>query len=277
MKGLFIVSFWQSVLAFLDTSMQTPEPYGWFHILWFVLSVLAIIPLVRFANNPIRVVFVTAVAVALLEIYKQINYSFSYTDGISYDYQWYAFPFQFCSTPMYVGLLAGIVKPGKVRDSLCAYLATYALFAGLSVMVYPVSVFIPTIGVNLQTMICHGSMITVGIYLLCTGYVKLESKTLWKAVPVFAVCLCMAVVMNEIAHTAGLLERESFNMFYVSPYCEPSLPVYSLVQEVVAYPWCLVIYIFGFTTAAYIVLLAAMGIGKLSGVLRKKQEKVNAI
>ncbi len=273
-KGLFDVSFWQSVLAFLGSSMKTPEPYGWFHILWFVLSFLAVIPLMRFAKNPIRVVFVTAAIVAVLEIYKQINYSFSYTDGISFDYQWYAFPFQFCSTPMYVGLLAGLTKPGKVRDSLCAYLATYALFAGFSVMVYPVSVFISTIGINVQTMICHGSMISVGIYLLCTGYVRPELKTLGKAVPVFVACLALAIGMNEIAYRTGLLAREEFNMFFVSPYCAPSLPVYSLVQTYVAYPWCLIIYILGFTAAAGLVLLAAMGIGKLFRKTQKQEVKI---
>ena len=262
------MSFWQSVLAFLDTSMKTPEPYGWFHLVWFALSFLAIIPLVKFAKNPRKVILITAVVVTVLEIYKQINYSFSYEIGILFDYQWYAFPFQFCSTPMYVGLLAGLVKPGKLQQRLYAYLATYALFAGLSVMVYPVSVFISTVGINLQTMFCHGSMITVGVYLLCTGAVKPERKTLWKAVPVFAVCLVLAVGMNELAHASGLLQRETFNMFFVSPYCEPSLPVYSLVQGAVAYPWCLVLYIFGFTVASGLVLLAAMGIVKLT---QKKQ------
>ena len=256
--------FWQSVLKILDTSMKTPEPYGAFHLVWFALSILAIIPLVKYAKNPKKVILVTAVVVTLLEIYKQINYSFSYENGISYDYQWYAFPFQFCSTPMYVGLLAGLVKPGKLRDSLWAYLASYALFAGLSVMGYPVSVFIPTIGINLQTMFCHGSMITVGVYLLCTGAVKPEWKTLWKAVPVFAVCLILAVGMNEVAHVTGLLQRETFNMFFVSPYCEPSLPVYSLGQGAVAYPWCLVLFILGFTAAAGLVLLAAWGVVRLT-------------
>lgn len=260
--------FWQWVLRILDTSMETPQPYGWFHLVWFVLSILAIIPLVKYAKKPRRVIWVVAVVVTLLEIYKQINYSFSYENGISFDYQWYAFPFQFCSTPMYVGLLAGLVRPGKLRDSLWAYLATYALFAGLSVMVYPVSVFIPTIGINVQTMFCHGSMITVGVYLLCTGAVKPSVQTLWRAVPVFAVCLGLAIGMNEIAHVTGLLERETFNMFFVSPYCEPSLPVYSLVQGAVAYPWCLIIYILGFTAAAGLVLLAAGGFAKLT---RKKQ------
>ena len=260
--------FWQSVLCFLDSSMETPTSFGWFHLMWFAISFLALIPLCLFPKNPSkdhvrRVVLITALVVTALEIYKQINYSFSYSDGITYDYQWYAFPFQFCSTPMYVGLLAGLTKKGKFHECLCAYLATFALFAGLCVMFYPNDVFISTIGINIQTMICHGSMITIGIYLFASGYVKLEFKTILKAIPVFAAAVGIAAVMNEIAHLTGLLERETFNMFFISPYCDPSLPVYSLVQQVVPFPWCLVLYILGFTAASFIVLLLAMGIGKL--------------
>lgn len=274
------MAFFQAILAFLDSSMETPLPYGWFHLLWFALSFLALIPLCRYPKNPSdahvrRVVWITALVVAVLEVYKQINYTFSYENGIAADYQWYAFPFQFCSTPMYVGLLAGIIKKGKVHESLCAYLATYALFAGLSVMVYPTSVFISTIGINIQTMICHGSMITVGIYLFYSGYVPLKHKTILKALPVFAVNVGIAVLLNEIAHVTGLLERETFNMFFVSPYCEPHLPVYSLVQGVVPFPLCLVIYIMGFTAAAYLVLLIAMGVAALGRKMRRKTEKVS--
>ena len=262
------MTFWQSVLAFLDTAMEKPLPYGTFHVLFFVLSFLALIPLLQHPKNPSgehirRVVWVTALIVAVLEIYKQINYSFSYKTGITFDYQWYAFPFQFCSTPMYVGLLAGIIKKGKVHESLCAYLATYALFAGLSVMVYPTTVFISTVGINVQTMICHGSMITIGIYLLATGYVPLKYKTVLKALPVFAAAVLLAWGMNEIAYRSGLLETETFNMFFISPHCEPSLPVYSLVQAVVPFPLCLVFYILGFTAASWLVLVIGMGLAKL--------------
>ena len=268
------MTFFQSVLSFLDTSMETPQPYGWFHILFFILSFLVLIPLLRYPEKPTRdhvrcVVWITAAIVAVLEVYKQINYSFSYENRIFYDYQWYAFPFQFCSTPMYIGLLAGVFKKGKIHESLCAYLATYALFAGLSVMVYPVSVFISTIGINLQTMICHGSMITIGIYLFATGYVPLKCKTVLKAMPVFAVTVAMAAIMNEIAFRSGLLERETFNMFFISPYCEPSLPVYSLVQAHVPFPWCLILYILGFTAAAYLVLLMAKGVAALTAKGKK--------
>ena len=271
------MSFWQSVLAFLDTPMETPLPYGWFHLLWFALSLLALIPMLHFSKNKDRnyvrnVVWATSILVIFLEIYKQINFSFSYENGIAFDYAWYAFPFQFCSTPMYIGFLAGIFRKGKIHESLCAYLATYAMFAGFGVMFYPTTVFIDTIGINIQTMVCHGSMITIGIYLLCTGYVPLAHKTILKALPVFAVNVTLAVVMNEIAFQSGLLETDTFNMFFISPYCEPSLPVYSLVQGIVPFPLCLLIYIAGFTAAGYILLLIGMGI---RGLGRKLHPTVN--
>ncbi len=274
------MSFWQSVLGFLDSSMETPASYCWFHLLWLALTFLALIPLQRFPKQQSdahirRVVLATAIVVTLLEVYKQVNYSFSYENGIAFDYQWYAFPFQFCSTPMYIGLLAGLTKKGKVHESLCAYLATYALFAGLAVMIYPNDVFISTIGINIQTMICHGSMITIAIYLFATGYVKLHHKTILKAMPVFAVMVGMAAVMNEIAYQVGLLETETFNMFFISPHCDPSLLVYSDVQRVVPFPWSLVIYILGFTAAAYLVLLIAMGIGALVKKFRPATAAVN--
>ena len=263
---------WQKILSVLDIRMETPQPYGWFHILFFVLSFLAIVPLAGKNLSPKgirRTVLVTAIIVTVLEIYKQINYSFSYKNGITFDYQWYAFPFQFCSTPMYVGLLAGLTKKGKLHESLCAYLATYALFAGLSVMFYPTSVFISTIGINIQTMICHGSMITIGIYLLYSGYVPLQHKTILKALPVFAVTVGLAMIMNEVAYRTGLLETEEFNMFFISPYCDPHLPVYSVVQTLVPFPFCLIIYIAGFTAAGYLLLLIGMGISKLFSKTRQ--------
>lgn len=266
------MQFWQNVLRILDLSMECPTLYGWFHLLWLAITVLAAVALCRWCRkeDAPRVLLIIAIVVALLEVYKQVNYSFSYTDGIAYDYQWYAFPFQFCSTPMYIGLLAGLTRKGKVHRAACAYLATFAVFAGLCVMFYPGDVFVSTIGINIQTMICHGSMIFQGVYLLYSGYVKLEHKTILRAAGVFVICVGIAVVLNEIAYRTGLLETETFNMFFVSPYCAPSLPVYSLVQGVVPFPWCLIIYIVAFTLAAYLILLAAMGLGRLNENRQKK-------
>jgi hypothetical protein len=259
----------------MDARMETPQLFGWFHILWLTITLASAVVLCLWhrksgSERRVRnVVFGVAVTVIILEIYKLINYSFSYENGIVFDFQWYAFPWQFCSTPMYVGFLTGVFRKGKVNESLCAYLATFAVFAGAAVMVYPGDVFISTIGINIQTMICHGSMITVGIYLLYTGYVKLEHKTILKALPVFACTVLIAVILNEIAYYSGLLETESFNMFFISRHLESTLPVYSLVHNAVPFPVNLVIYIAGFTAAAYLMLVIGMGIRALSRKMRK--------
>lgn len=257
------------IIRILDWKMDVPQPYGWFHLLCCVLTIVATVVICVLCKHKTRrqviaIVFGTAILVAILEIYKQINFTFSY-DGkdITADFLWFAFPWQFCSMPMYVGLLTGLFRKGKIHESLCAFLATYSIFAGVCVMLYPVTVFVDTIGINIQTMICHGSMVTIGAYLLYTGYVKMEHKTILKALPVFVVAVLIAMMLNEIAYYTGLLKTDEFNMFFISPHCAPSLPVYSIVQEIVPYPWCLFIYVAAFTLAAYFMLLVSMTVRKV--------------
>ncbi len=270
--------FLESFITLLDTKMTAPVPYGWFHLLSVALTVaLGVIVCIRGKNahsDTVRkAVLWTAVAVIILEVYKQVNYTFSVTEaGIVADYQWYAFPWQFCSTPMYVGLLAGLIRKGKLHNSLCAYLATYAVFAGICVMVSPGDIYTSTVGINIQTTVCHCSMPIIGAYLYASGHVKLEHKTILKALPVFTAMVAVAVILNELAVAVGIVPEETFNMFFVSRHCEPHLPVYSSVQAGVPYPWCLILYVLGFSVAAYLVLLLTMGVGKL--LHKKNQVKI---
>ena len=158
-----------NLFALLDWQITTPTPYGWFHLLWWGIVVVSTVLLcLAHRKKPISIralLLTVSITVILLEIYKQINYAVSYTDGLAFEYVWYIFPWQFCSIPMYAGLLAAVLRKGRIHDALCAFLATYAVFAGLCVMIYPGDVFTSTLGVCIQTMFCHGSMITVGILL----------------------------------------------------------------------------------------------------------------
>ncbi len=117
------MNFWIAVLELFDLQMTKPGMYGWFHILWLILTAVSIVLLCRYGQkgNEKRtryIVLITAIIVTVLEIYKQINYTFS-VDGnsIATHFQWYAFPFQFCSMPMYVGLLAGVVKKANCKTA----------------------------------------------------------------------------------------------------------------------------------------------------------------
>ena len=248
-------------LSLLDTKMAVPTPYGPFHVFFIITSIFYGFSISRYCANKgetyiRRFLLVEALLITVLEIYKQIYFSF-HVDGsqILFDYQWYAFPFQFCSTPMYICLLAAVIRGKSLHEHLCSYLATYALFSGICVMVYPVTVFIDTVGINIQTMVCHGSMITTGIVLLRTGYVKVAPKTIIRAFPVFLTLVFAAMIMNEVAYQTGLLKTETFNMFFISPYCAPELPVYSQIQGIVPFPFSVLIYIAGFTAASGIIML----------------------
>ena len=266
------MEFLNPIMEALNGKMEIPSLFGWFHILWLALTIGAAIALSIWQRKQEKehqrtVLLVTTMIVIVLEIYKQLIYSYH----VDWSYQWYAFPLQFCSTPMYVGLLAALTRKGsKVHESACAYMASFSLFAGTAVMIYPGDVFIDVIGINIQTMVCHGSMIFLAVYLMATGYVKMSYKTVLKAVPIFAIFLLLAMGMNEWAYQSGLLENHNFNMFYISPYVTGTLPVYSNVQAVIPYPWSLVIYIVGFTVLAYVMQLLGMLVRLIGRLFSKK-------
>ena len=161
------MNFFEKILQVLDADMTRPTMYGWFHLV-ALLVVIGLIVLVVFKCKNLSekafrtIILTTAIVLIIFEIYKQLNFSYN-PDSDTWDYQWYAFPFQFCSSPMYVLLLIGCLKECKFRNFLCSFMATFGLFAGIGVMLYPSTVFIETIGINIQTMIHHGSMVVIGV------------------------------------------------------------------------------------------------------------------
>ena len=110
----------EALLRMLDWRMGRPELYGWYHLCWLVIPFIAAWLLCRGyrrSKDPQghirKVVFGTAVLVGILEFLHQVNYNLIWQDGrVQIAMQWYAFPYQFCTTPLYVGLLTGVFKKG---------------------------------------------------------------------------------------------------------------------------------------------------------------------
>lgn len=272
------MEFLNPLMEAMNWEMTRPGNYSLFHIICLIITFASAIALSLWhrkhpADRQRKVLLITTVIVIIFEIYKQLIFSYR----ANWEYPWYIFPMQFCSTPMYVGLLAGLTKKGKIHESASAYMVTFSLFAGLAVMLYPNDVFIEVTGVNIQTMICHGSMVFLAIYLMATGYVKIGFMTVLKAVPMFAFFLLVAMGLNEWAFQSGLLENHGFNMFYISPYVTGTLPVYSEIQKIVPYPWNLFIYIAGFTLLAYVMQLLAMLVRLIARSVSKNSKKAVGI
>lgn len=256
----------QAVINYLEKTMPTPQVFGWFHLTSLAIMIIGAILIVLFLKKTNEkqnkiILSVYVITCLLFEIYKQIIFSFDVVSG-KWSVQWYIFPFQLCSTPMYIALIALFTKKGKFQNALYAYLATFGMLAGLLVMIYPVGVYVTIIGINIQTMYHHATQFLIGFYLLVCGRVKIDYKTPLNAFVVFLTLVAIAVWLNIIV--TNFVTKDLFNMFFISPYFPTSLPMLDVIYKKVSYIIFLLLYIFAFLLGVYILYLPLLIIKSLS-------------
>lgn len=241
----------EQIINYLNFQMETPNDYGWFHILSLIIMILIIIVLSIKKPNIKKVLFVCSLIMIVFEIYKQFAFSFDST-SITWRYQWYIFPFQFCSTPMYVAFIASIIKNKKIENALLCFLATYGLVGGISVMLYPNTVFVSETLINVQTMTHHGLMVIMGSYVIISKSIDFNVKTIISALKVFSILIFLAVLINIVTYYIGI--DEGLEMFFISPFHTSTLPVFSIIYEKTPYIIFLIFYILIFTIGSSIPL-----------------------
>lgn len=242
------------IFSLIDWTMKTPTNYGWFHIMSLIIMIIVVVMIIKsLKGNPDRVVKKTLLGFSVISLTLELMKQGLFTHVAS-AYQWYAFPFQFCSTPMYISLLCLFVKNQKIKEALYSFLAFYGLFGGLAVMFYPNDVYIDLVMIDIQTMLHHGGMVVVGFTLIFANKVDFKLRSLLKATYVFLGLVASALIFDLIAHKAGF---GSFNMFFISPYVSNPFPILSTIHETQPYLVFLIIYIIGFGFAAF--LMQKMG------------------
>ena len=267
----------RNIFKFLHLEMTEPTVFGWYHILSLLIVIgLTVFLCIKFKNCSEkvfkRIVLISWLAMVILEIYKQIVFS-SNIDGntITWDYQWYAFPFQFCSMSIYVLPFLVFVKNKAVNRAVMSFMATFSLFAGMAVMLYPSTVYIDTIGVNIQTMVHHGLQVILGIFFIVYNRKNMTWKDFFGGCLVYLIVLGVALLLNFIV---PLMVTETFNMFYISPYFPSDVPVVQQLHSLLAenmYPVFLILYYLGFNLIALIYFLATKGI---LAICRREKKRV---
>ena len=245
------MNLFEKLIVFLQGEMIEPKAFGWFHISWLVLVIIAICILYKrkkyYSEKELKKVLgIYGVIALILEILKQIIWSFNYdhlTNIVTWDYEWYAFPFQLCTTPIFISIICLFLKNGKIRNSLLSYMAYITILGSISTMIIPDSCLVNDILVNIHTMWLHLGSFVVSVYLLMTKEVKINIKSLINGVVIFLIFVCIANFLNIFIYNIGILNGETFNMFYISPYFISSLPVFNIIQENVPYLVYLLTYI----------------------------------
>lgn len=257
--------------------MEVPPSYGIFHLISVIVAIALTTILCLFLKNAssktFRIISLFAwLVMVILEVAKQLVLAYSFEGGtVTASYSWTDFPYQLCSTPIYLLPFVIFMKDGKVRDSIMSFISTFALFGGLVVFVYPNDVFVENTIVNLQTMIHHGLQIVLGIYFMVYNRKKLNAKYFLRGIIVFAIMTAIAIILNLVVY--HFITKDIFNMFFISPYFPQHLPVLSTVSQMAPYWVYLIAYLIGFVIAGYLVYIVQYGIIRLCS----RGKKENAV
>ena len=262
--------------------------YSWYHLMWLAIMIgLCVFFALKFAKKHDKktddyVIFGFGLFLVLIETYKQIFYTLD-----AGHYQWYAFPFQFCSVPMFVAFVAPLIKKESIKEALYKFLAFYGLTAGLAVMLYPDSCFhTHYLTILIHTMCWHVSMVVMGIYLIVSKEYCKSIKNIMREVGpgsiTLAAIILIAIISNIVAYklyfgTDKNVYNDTFFLMYISPYYSCPLPILSTIKEQVPYIVFLLCYIVAFMLGISILWLSVYGIKKLTNALKnifnKKETK----
>lgn len=266
------MNWFEKILYYLQVEMETPKPYGWFHLLCIFITISLIIILFIFRNKyndkQLKLVLgIYGIGTFILELTKQLMWSMNYDPStmlVTWDYEWYAAPFQLCTTPMYVSLICLFLKKGTIRDSLLSYIAYFTILGSISTIIIPDSCFTKDILINIHTMYLHCGSLVVSVYLLFTKEVKIDYKALLYGFIVFLIFAFIANTLNISFYKLGIIGDETFNMFYISPYFISVLPIFSTIQEMVPYIFFLFIYLIAIYLGGNIIFLLTYFINYLT-------------
>ena len=244
---------WTDIAKFLEFYLDSvPQIFGWYHIISLLLIIgISVIIGIFFGKKRNggkfktykKIFLVVWIINVFFEVYKQIIITFPSSGD--YFYRWWAFPFFICSFPLYMMPIAIFTKNEKIRRLMDYFLATYVLFSGAIVICYPAIVFNNLMFLNVQTIICHGSQVIIGVYLYASGRVRFSVtndysfnlKDFINVTLLFLATFILSQLLHVIHRSLGLhlIHGCDLTIFHVSPYYTTPLPILSIIHEKLGY------------------------------------------
>ena len=116
------------------------------------------------------------------------------------------------------------------------------MLGSLATAAYPESCFVKTVLVNIHTMFLHMGSLSVSVYLIFKEISPVRRSWI-SGYKTFLLFVSIAEVLNVTVYHSGILNGQTFNMFYISPYFISALPVFSAIQQHVKFLLFLLIYL----------------------------------
>ena len=229
--------------------------FGPFHIFAFmVCCIAAIFAAHKLRNAPedniVKILFFVGVFLILMEVYKQVFITFKINGGV---YDWWFFPFQLCSVPMYLCVLLPIMN-GWLRRASLTFMACYTLVSALAALIFPEDYLRPQLSLTLHGFIWHGLLLFISLLIIFSGSADLSARGFTNASLLFIFCCIIAVCVNIISEpfmaTAVGIEHDYAAMFYMNPFHVSPQPIVGAIQKSTNIPFGLVLYALAIITVS---------------------------
>lgn len=252
-------------MRILQTEMTEPTAWGWFHFICIGIMIFFVIVLYRLKDNhsdkQLSIVLgVYGITAFILELLKQISWSYNLDTTyniVTWEYSWYSAPFQLCTTPIFVSIICLFLKKSRLRDDLLSYMAFITILGSITTVLLPDSCFVSEILINVHTMWLHLGSLVVSLYIIFSKEIDLSKDNMYGAIKVFIEFVAIAMILNIGVYESDILNGETFDMFYISPYFEKSLPVFSQLYDFLPYYLYLPLYVIILSFGGFIVYLLA--------------------
>lgn len=181
-----------------------------------------------------RIFFLFGIIMFLSEIWKQFCLTYIVNSGT---YDWWYFPFQLCSIPMYICLLLPFAKTEALHRAMETFLMDFCLLGGIFVFFDTSGMHYRYFPLTVHSYLWHMLLIILGI----TAGILYTSRN-WRdfrnSVYIYLFCCGIATLLNECLDSCGTI-----NMFYINPEYHMSQRVFVNIADTLGNPAGIVIYV----------------------------------
>ena len=253
------MSFFEYLLRLTSWPMTPPVLYGPFHLIAaFGGSAIAILAAWRFSsinncntNNRDnrrsfdQIMLVSGVILLIGELYKQLM-NFYIVNNHAYD--WWIFPFQLCSLPLYLCPLLILIHNEKRHRILCTFLLDFNMMGAVATFIDPSGIFHPYWTLTLHGVLWHLMLIFVGFVIIFSRKADLTTKGFLRTLPLFAFFCLAAEVLNSILHRFS-----AANLFYISPWEMSTQLLFGDIDRTLGRPVGILLYILAMIAGAWLI------------------------
>lgn len=196
--------------------MTPPAAYGPFHLLFLVFglggsAMLAWILRRCGAVCCRRILLSAGLFLMVCETYKLLFYYYVIGQG---HFQWWVFPFQLCSIPMYLCVAANLTRREAVRSAIYTFLCTYNLLGGFLALLEPSGLSHDYWTLTLHGFVWHTLLVFLGLFLILSGNGPRSLRDFGRATALFLLLCGIAFCINAALFNVS---NGKINMFFVGP------------------------------------------------------------